>query len=206
MLHKSHFACVVWFLLPSSFSSSSSPLVSSLLPSSADFKSPHLTASLVTDEIQHWQLSLLIYYRFGHILTVPIILFEMGRSNNTGVGAQDHRSQSIGNRHSRAPIDHFRKRLGSREVHSSGGRKEKAALVRGAEAAVTRRSNIEFFTSTPFLVFVLIVLICIVTYIFWSLAQTPVVRMNQPPADFVKRAPSDHLPSYTRAEAVAAGY
>jgi hypothetical protein len=85
-------------------------------------------------------------------------------------------------------------------VHSSGGRKEKAALVRGSDAAVSRASASAFFTSTPFLVFVLILLMCVITVGFVYLASTPIVKMNQPPVDFVKRA-AENVP-YAQKHAV----
>lgn len=104
----------------------------------------------------------------------------MARGKIPGPGGQDNRSVQLGNRQARAPIDNFRKRLGSREVHSSGSRREKAALVRGSENAVKREENLQLFTSTPFLLFILILLLGITSYIFWSLAQTPIRQMNQP--------------------------
>jgi hypothetical protein len=39
----------------------------------------------------------------------------------------------------------------------------------------------DFFTSTPFLLFILFLLVASVTLAFVWLASTPTVRMNQPP-------------------------
>jgi len=59
--------------------------------------------------------------------------------------------------------------------------------VHGSDDDLTRSSTRAFFTSTPFLVFMLLLLGAAITFAFVSFASTPVVLMNQPPADFVRK-------------------
>lgn len=69
------------------------------------------------------------------------------------------------------------------------GKRERSALVQGHDNALRGSGVRSFFTSTGFLLFVLLIIAAGVSFAFWKLANTQTVRMNQPPVGF--QAPTD---------------
>jgi hypothetical protein len=63
-------------------------------------------------------------------------------------------------------------------------KRERLALVHGSDTALQRGSVRGFFTSTPFLLFVLLLLMVAVSFAFLHYSQTEVKRMNEPPPTF----------------------
>ena len=57
-----------------------------------------------------------------------------------------------------------------------------------------------FFTSTGFLLCMLLIVAAGITFAFWKLANTQTVRMNQPPVGF--QAPTDGQVKFTVPQAI----
>ena len=63
--------------------------------------------------------------------------------------------------------------------------------MHGSDSALQRTGVRDFFTSTPFLLFVLLLLLASVTFAFWRIASTQTVKMNQPPLNHKPATHSD---------------
>ena len=73
-------------------------------------------------------------------------------------------------------------------MKSSAGKREKQSLVAGADARLERSDRAAFFTSTPFLLFMLIVIGVAVSYAFFMLAFTETQKANEVPKGWRKQA------------------